>query len=99
MSELEIPEATENVPCPLCGASAGIVVGEKGRFGMPVRNLCCESCATVDVSPRPSAAAMAEYYRSTYRKHYGGVSYPDAQGKGVAPGPPGLVQALLAWER
>jgi SAM-dependent methyltransferase len=99
MPELEIPEATENVPCPLCGASTGVVVGEKGRFGMPVRNLCCETCATVYVSPRPSAAAMAEYYRSTYRKHYGGVSYPNAQGKGVAPGQPGFDEALLSWHQ
>jgi SAM-dependent methyltransferase len=99
MQQLEIPEATEDVPCPLCGGTAGIVVGEKGRFGMPVRNLCCETCATVYVSPRPSAAAMAEYYRSTYRKHYGGVSYPNAQGKGVAPGQPGFEQALLAWHQ
>jgi hypothetical protein len=72
---LEIPEATENVPCPLCAGSAGIVVGEKGRFGMPVRNLCCQTCATVYITPRPTAAAMGEYYRSTYRKHYGRVGY------------------------
>ena len=95
--QLDIPEATENVPCPLCGATAGIVVGENGRFDMPVRNLCCETCATVYVSPRPSAAAMAEYYRSTYRKHYGGVSYANAQGKKVAPGQPGFEEALLSW--
>jgi len=97
--QLEIPEATESVPCPLCGASAGLVVGEKGRFGMAVRNLCCETCATVYVSPRPTAALMTEYYRSTYRKHYGGVSYPNAEGKGVAPGQLGFEQALLAWHQ
>jgi SAM-dependent methyltransferase len=97
--ELSIPEATENIPCPLCGASAGIVVGEKGRFGMPVRNVCCETCATVYVSPRPSAAAMAEYYRSTYRDHYGGVRYPDASGKGISPAEPGFEQAMLRWHQ
>lgn len=97
--ELSIPEATEHVACPLCGASAGIVVAEKGRFGMPVRNLCCETCATVYVSPRPSAAAMAEYYRSTYRAHYGGVRYPDATGKAVSPEEAGFEQAMLRWHQ
>jgi len=94
---LSIPEATEHVPCPLCGASAGIVVGEKGRFGMPVRNVCCETCATVYVSPRPTAAAMAQYYRSTYRDHYGGVGYPDASGKALSPGDAGYEATLLRW--
>lgn len=94
---LEIPEAAECAACPLCGGSAGLVVGEKGRFGMAVRNLCCETCATVYVTPRPSAPAMSEYYRSTYRKHYGNVGYVDAGGKPVSPGDAGYEQALLAW--
>src|SRR3954471_14238855 len=95
--DLDIPEATDAVPCPLCGQHAGIVVGEKGRFGMSVRNLCCETCATVYVSPRPSAQAMAEYYRSTYRKHYGGVGYPGRDGRPVAPSEPGYEEALRSW--
>lgn len=96
---LEIPEATENVPCPLCGGTAGIVVGEKGRFGMPVRNLCCETCATVYVSPRPTASAMADYYRSTYRKHYGNVGYVGADGQTIAVGQEGYEQALARWHQ
>lgn len=94
---LEIPEATEAVPCPLCGSEQGAVVGETGRFGMPVRNVCCETCATVYVSPRPTAAAMAEYYRSTYRKHYGGVGYIGPDGARAAPGDPGYEAALQSW--
>jgi 2-polyprenyl-3-methyl-5-hydroxy-6-metoxy-1,4-benzoquinol methylase len=97
--KLAIPDATESVPCPLCGGSAGIVVGEKGRFGMPVRNLSCETCATVYITPRPSAEAMTEYYRSTYRKHYGGVGYTDSTGKAVSPGEPGYEQVLLQWHQ
>ncbi len=95
--DLDIPEATDDVPCPLCGDHAGIVVGEKGRFGMPVRNLCCQTCASVYVTPRPTAAAMAEYYTSTYRKHYGGVGYSGSDGTRAAPGDPGYEEALLAW--
>jgi SAM-dependent methyltransferase len=97
--ELSIPEATEHVPCPLCGASAGIVVGDEGRFGMPVRNVCCDACATVYVSPRPTPAAMAEYYRSTYREHYGAVGYADSSGKSLVPGQPGYDEALLRWHQ
>jgi 2-polyprenyl-3-methyl-5-hydroxy-6-metoxy-1,4-benzoquinol methylase len=97
MQELEIPEATESVPCPLCGESAGLVVGEKGRFNMPVRNVCCETCATVYVTPRPSAQAMADYYRSTYRQHYGGVGYVGESGSPVSPDQPGYEAALLRW--
>src|SRR6478735_3493996 len=97
--ELSIPEATEHVPCPLCGETAGIVVGEKGRFGMAVRNVCCQTCATVYVSPRPTPEAMAEYYRSTYREHYGDVGYADASGKRLRPGSPGYEEALLRWHR
>lgn len=95
--ELVIPEATEQVACPLCGAREGMVVGERGRFGMPVRNLCCATCATVYITPRPSAAAMAEYYRSTYREHYGEVGYVGSDGQRVTPGEPGYEAALLAW--
>ena len=95
--QLDIPEATENVPCPVCGESTGIVVGERGRFGMPVRNVCCERCACVYVSPRPSLAAMTEYYRSTYRKHYGDVRYVSPEGKPVGPGETGYEQGLEEW--
>jgi SAM-dependent methyltransferase len=94
---LEIPEATEPVACPLCGSTGGIVVGQRGRFGMAVRNLCCETCATVYVTPRPTASAMGEYYRSTYRKHYGSVGYVGEGGVRAAPGDPGYDQALFAW--
>jgi SAM-dependent methyltransferase len=95
--ELEIPEATEAVGCPLCGGTRGAVVGERGRFGMPVRNVCCETCATVYVSPRPSQQAMNEYYRSTYRKHYGGVGYVGPDGQRAAPGDAGYAAALENW--
>lgn len=64
---------------------------------MPVRNLCCATCSTVYITPRPSAAAMTEYYRSTYREHYGGVAYVGQDGQRVAAGEPGYDVALLAW--
>lgn len=96
---LDIPAPTDPVPCPLCGDSEGAVVGEKGRFGMAVRNVCCATCATVYVTPRPTAVAMAEYYRSTYRQHYGAVGYIGADGKRAAPGDAGYEAALEHWHR
>lgn len=95
--ELAIPEATENVCCPLCGGTDGIVVGQKGRFGMAVRNLCCGVCATVYITPRPTSEAMSQYYRSAYRQHYGAVGYAGKDGKPIAPGQPGYEETLLAW--
>lgn len=95
--ELEIPEATEAARCPLCEGSDGTVVGTRGRYGMAVRNLCCAACATVYVTPRPSSEAMREYYRSTYRKHYGAVGYVDSAGATVAPGEAGYEQTLHGW--
>jgi 2-polyprenyl-3-methyl-5-hydroxy-6-metoxy-1,4-benzoquinol methylase len=67
---IEVPERTESVACPLCGGMQGVVVGRRGRFGMPVRNLCCETCALIYVTPRPTPHAMARYYRGAYREQY-----------------------------
>ena len=76
-----IPISDEVPDCPLCGASRdGIVVGSHGRFGMQVRNIACEVCGLVYVTPRPSHAAMMDYYRGTYREHYGEVRYPMPSG-------------------
>jgi SAM-dependent methyltransferase len=69
-SPIEIPERTESVACPLCQGTHGVVVGRRGRFGMPVRNLCCDTCALIYVTPRPTPHAMARYYRGAYREHY-----------------------------
>jgi SAM-dependent methyltransferase len=95
--QLVIPEPTEQAACPLCGGRDGIVVGERGRFGMAVRNLCCAICATVYITPRPSASAMTEYYRSAYREHYGDVGYVSREGQRVTPGDSGYESALLSW--
>ncbi|HMR09104.1 MAG TPA: class I SAM-dependent methyltransferase [Polyangiaceae bacterium] len=93
-----IPEDTESPPCPLCAASqTGVVVGERGRFGMQVRNLACDTCGLVYVTPRPDHAAMMDYYRGTYREHYGEVRYPTPSGGTAGPGQPEYTAALEAW--
>ena len=83
---IEIPERTESVACPLCGGTQGVVVGRRGRFGMAVRNLCCDTCALIYVTPRPTPHAMARYYRGAYREHYKGVGRLRTDQTRIAPG-------------
>ena len=83
---IEIPEATESTACPLCAGTSAVVVGRRGRFGMRVRNLCCEICSLIYVSPRPTPHAMARYYRGAYREHYRGVGRLRGDESRVAPG-------------
>ena len=65
------PAATlREVPCPGCGRVRGRAAFTK--FGFQYRR--CEQCASLFVSPRPAADAVAAYYRdseaSRYRKEY-----------------------------
>lgn len=86
VDQSEVPANTESVACPLCGGESGLLVGSRGRFGMPVRNLCCETCSMIYVSPRPTANAMARYYRSAYREQYRVVGRLRADQTRIAPG-------------
>lgn len=58
--------------CGLCGSALdwAPVVGTMARHGNPSRRVACETCGLVQVSPRPSAAELEEYYRGAYwREH------------------------------
>ncbi len=88
-ANLRLPEATEVVPCNLCGGDNVLLLSERGRFGLPVRNVVCVRCGLIWVRPRPTADEMARYYAEDYRAHYGSVRQPDRNGKLVAPGDPG----------
>ena len=62
---------TEEVPCPLCGATARILLSTQlGRFGV-VR---CARCRLVRLSPRPTAAAARRLYDESY---YAAGGYDD----------------------
>jgi len=55
--------------CSLCDAKAGFVIlAERDRFGFSLRNFFCSTCGFVFISPRPTAAGYAEFYRSYYRR-------------------------------
>ena len=49
------------VPCPCCDGDASSPAFEK--LGLTYRQ--CDTCGSLFVSPRPSPAALAEYYRSS----------------------------------
>jgi 2-polyprenyl-3-methyl-5-hydroxy-6-metoxy-1,4-benzoquinol methylase len=70
------PEATEDVPCNLCGAPEYDVVGRIDREGRPLQTVMCRACGLVRTNPRPAVAAMDGYYASTYRTDYTGASAP-----------------------
>ncbi len=94
------PEATETPICPVCGvSSSGLEVGTRGRFNMSVRNIACDHCALVYQSPRPTREAMAEYYATGYREHYGDVRYPIPGGGFAKPGDPQFETAMDAWHQ
>lgn len=54
------------VPCPACGHTENAKVFEKEGFAYNK----CPSCKSVFVSPRPSAEALAEYYRDSKAIHF-----------------------------
>jgi SAM-dependent methyltransferase len=89
------PAHHESVPCLLCEAPAAdaLVVGTRGRFDMPVRNVACRRCGLVRVDPRPRPAAMDAYYRGPYRAQYRAVKLPAPGGGFVGPDDPGYLEA------
>lgn len=94
------PEATEVPLCPVCGVSSGgLEISTRGRFNMNVRNIACDHCALVYQSPRPSRAAMAEYYKTGYREHYGEVGHPTHNGGHALPGDANFEAAMDVWHR
>lgn len=54
------------VHCPACGQERGRAVFEK--FGFAFK--CCDDCATIYMSPRPSEAVMADYYANSENYAY-----------------------------
>ena len=88
-----IPTPTEHPVCAVCDGDRSVEVSAVGRNGVSVRNVTCVECGLVFVSPRPSPAAMADFYRSQYRAqhvlpmktrdgrvaHPGTAEYEDAQ--------------------
>ena len=53
--------------CNLCGDDRLIEVAQRDRYGYDSRLLVCSRCGLGFISPRPTAAAYAAFYRDVYR--------------------------------
>ena len=64
------------VPCELCGNRNVEIVGTRDRDSSPLQVVMCSACGLVWNDPRPSAEALAAYYREEYRQDYKGTLEP-----------------------
>jgi SAM-dependent methyltransferase len=64
------------VPCELCGNQGVDIVATHDRDGSPLQVVLCPKCGLVWNDPRPSAEALAAYYREEYRQDYKGTIEP-----------------------
>ncbi len=67
------------VPCPLCqaGPADNAVVGTRDRGKGDLRSVICVRCGLVFSNPMPTAAELAHFYASQYRRLYKGQSEPE----------------------
>jgi len=95
-------------PCNLCGDRVAVVVGRRGRYGIPLCNVMCLRCTLVWVDPRPAPDELAAWYRDRYHDEYAGVGMLARDGRVIPAGSAehaelardGLekrVDALLEW--
>ena len=64
------------VPCELCGNHNVEIVATHDRDASPLQVVMCSHCGLVWNDPRPSADALAAYYREEYRQDYKGTLEP-----------------------
>jgi len=70
------PQLIATVPCELCGNHYVEVVSTHDRDASPLQVVMCPHCGLVWNDPRPSADALAAYYREEYRQDYKGSLEP-----------------------
>lgn len=64
------------VPCELCENQNVEIVATHDRDASPLQVVMCPRCGLVWNDPRPSAEALAAYYREQYRQDYKGTLEP-----------------------
>lgn len=62
--------------CDLCGSADFRVFATRGRHGLPLNTVICESCGLVYTNPRPSEEETAAFYRERYWGLYKGQTAP-----------------------
>lgn len=68
--------AKEAVDCPLCGSGEHSLVYNRDRYDMGIHTVICKRCGFVFTNPRPTEAALADFYRHHYRKYYENTETP-----------------------
>ena len=66
--------AAGRTDCPLCGSDGFSELSRWDRRLKRLRHVRCLGCGLVRQNPLPSEASLAEYYATSYRRDYQGVS-------------------------
>jgi 2-polyprenyl-3-methyl-5-hydroxy-6-metoxy-1,4-benzoquinol methylase len=73
---MAFPPSIATVPCELCENRNVEIVANRDRDASPLQVVMCSACGLVWNDPRPSAEALAAYYREEYRQDYKGTLEP-----------------------
>lgn len=66
--------SVENVSC-FCGASDGIVVAHRDRYGIPHRMVLCNECSLIYATSRMTEESYRKFYNNEYRQIYDGWEF------------------------
>ncbi len=69
----------EEVPCPICGGTRFQTLSREDRYDMGIVTVGCEGCGFILTNPRPTSAALNDFYTHHYRKEYRKLDAPDAR--------------------
>jgi 2-polyprenyl-3-methyl-5-hydroxy-6-metoxy-1,4-benzoquinol methylase len=69
----------EQVPCPLCGGTTFQTLSREDRYGMGLVTVGCDGCGFIFTNPRPTSAALNDFYTHHYRREYRKLDAPDAE--------------------
>jgi SAM-dependent methyltransferase len=92
----DAPTDYETVPCPCGSPRPDIVLSDVDRHGLPARNVVCEACGLVRLTPRWKEGRYLRFYEAEYRSLYetSGLSR-DAYARSVAESP--ATRARRGW--
>lgn len=69
----------ELAPCQVCDGATYEVLAAQDRYRMGLRTVGCKRCGLIFTNPRPTAAAIDEFYAHGYRRFYQSVVAPSAE--------------------
>ena len=69
--------ATADHPCMLCGGQKFEKLASQDRHLLGLTTVGCSNCGLLQTNPRPTDAALQDFYAHHYRELYQGVDDPD----------------------